>query len=203
MPRTGTAINTAIAAAIGGLDGLAASRDASMGRSWNSPGLATTMAPVVGWGWAPVVQIGSLGVGAAAATMGQDWGIAAMCAGAAAFTRAAAFRLAQGRSSTPIPAQGMVARPATMRPAYPGGGYDNSWDPTSTGVGGGPGNAYMGGPIDAATPAPGDSPGNGYVRGLRYDPNAIGPVTAYAWSGVPGVYGDPRITQKQQASGLL
>src|ERR1035441_3432350 len=92
MAKASTALYTVLAAAIGGLDGLASSRDATKGRSWNSTGLSTAGAPVLSWGFAPAVEVGSIGVGAAAATMGRGWGTAVMCAGAASFTRAAAFQ---------------------------------------------------------------------------------------------------------------
>ena len=119
MAKANAFINTGLAAALGGLDGLASSRDQNKGRSWNSPGIAAGLAPVIGWGWAPVVQLGSLAVGGAAAATGRSWGTAAMCAGAATFTRAATFRLMQNRpGAAQGPVQGMVARPARMRPAY-------------------------------------------------------------------------------------
>lgn len=196
MAKANLALNTGIAAALGGLDGVASSRDASMGRSWNSPGVAAGFAPVIGWGWAPVVQLGSLAIGGAAAATGRSWGTAAMCAGAATFTRAAAFRLMQNRPGAHVVrTQGMSARAWRPgdRPIDPDGTYDNSWDPTSSSQD--PrrdaGNAYIGGPIDATTRAPGDSPGNGML--------------ARGWTGTPGVYGDPRNSRVQhgQASGLL
>ena len=216
MARSNLVLGTGLAAGIGALDGVAASRDTQMGRSWDSPGVGSGGGFVLKWGWAPVVQVLAVGLGAVGAARGSTWGDGTLCAGAALLSRAAAFRLMNNRSGmTPMPVQGMVARPFGQRPVYPGGGYDNSWDGTSPGTDNSPGNAYrytpsdrlggtdqayLGGPVDATTPAPGDSPGNGMVR---YAPGALGPVTAHGWSGVPGQYGAPQPAHQQQSAGIL
>lgn len=94
-----------VAALIGALDGLAASGDTLAGRSWNSPGMGTAGGAVLAWGWAPLVQLSAIGLGAGGVLQGLPTELA-LYAGTALLSRAGTLQLAQHGRPTPARVQG-------------------------------------------------------------------------------------------------
>ncbi len=92
-----------VGAAIGALDGYAASADAKAGRQWASPGISYIGAPVLAWGWAPAVQVGAVVTGIALEAAGQN-GSTPLVGGAILMARAGALTVA--RRNKPVSVQG-------------------------------------------------------------------------------------------------
>ena len=99
----------ALSGIVGALDGMAASRDLTQGRTWDTTGIGANGTPVIAYGWAPAVQIGSAVVGAAAVSTGSDWGRAPLFVGVGFIARAIALKVAQSRQAVPTAVQGYVA----------------------------------------------------------------------------------------------
>ena len=114
----GTLATVGSATGIGALDGLAASRDTDAGRSWTTPGIGATGPLVLGWGFAPAVQVGSAILGGAMLATGHESGRGPLCMGVGLMARAAALTLAQRRQTTPAKVQGL-ARPRAAGYAAP------------------------------------------------------------------------------------
>jgi hypothetical protein len=107
--------NAMVAAGVGALDGLAASRDVDAGRHWGSPGIGLGGGVVLDWGWATGVESASVVLGTAGVLTGRRWGEPTLVSGVALFSRAAAFHLAQRRRGTAaVPTQGYVARSGSV-----------------------------------------------------------------------------------------
>lgn len=111
-------------AIVGALDGVASSEDIEAGRSWKSTGVTLGTSPVVGWGWAPAVQVGAVIAGIAGVATNRDWGRGALCTGVGLFVRAGAIQLAQHRQKTPANAQGYKAQ-LVSRSSYRGFGAND------------------------------------------------------------------------------
>jgi hypothetical protein len=103
LPLGGLLLASAVAAG----DGVASSADVNAGRSWHSGSVSYVGAPNIDWGWAPAVQVVTLGTGIVSSAMGIPGGRALYCTGLALMSRAAAFYLAQRGQASPAAAQGM------------------------------------------------------------------------------------------------
>ena len=94
-------LGTGIAAVVAGaLDGLGASADTAAGRNWDTPGVGFD-GPVLAWGFAPAVQIATLGTGVVAQVQGIKAARGLTAAGAGMIARAIAFKLAQRGGGVP------------------------------------------------------------------------------------------------------
>jgi len=96
------------ALAAGALDGFAASKDHNAGRHWDTTGMDVTGTPVIEWGFAPAVQVGSVALGLGAQLTGRSWGRGLFDAGVGMLARAFTFKLAQRGQPSPAPTQGYV-----------------------------------------------------------------------------------------------
>lgn len=106
----GTVKNVGTGLAVAALDGAAASRDHTAGRSWQTPGVTLGGTPIVSWGWAPAVQIGAIGLGAGLLATGHESGRGPLLMGSGLMVRALTLTLAQHNHATPAKVQGL-ARP--------------------------------------------------------------------------------------------
>jgi len=149
------ALGSGIAAALAGaLDGLGASRDQNAGRHWDSPGITATGLPLLDWGWAPAVQVGSIAAGFGAEQAGFEWGRGLFGAGVGMVARAFAFKLAQRGAN---PTQGYV---------------DVDWrQPPNPVAPGTPGRSYVSNNFGFRQP-PFDTYDNGVPDGTQVDPAA-------------------------------